>query len=84
MERLWWPGAHAARRRCRCLSLLGGRPGRLCRGRLAAVALSERKEGRHPAGLNFGACLTYAVARLAAEPLLCVGADFAETDLELA
>ena len=35
-------------------------------------------------GLNFGDCLTYAVARVAAEPLLCVGADFPCTDLELA
>lgn len=37
--------------------------------------------GRHPAGLNFGDCLTYAVASLAAEPLLFVGTDFAHTDL---
>lgn len=39
--------------------------------------------GRHPAALNLGDCLTYATARLAAEPLLCVGDDFAQTDLEL-
>ncbi len=37
--------------------------------------------GRHPASLNFGDCLTYAVARLANEPLLYVGGDFAATDL---
>jgi ribonuclease VapC len=37
--------------------------------------------GRHPASLNFGDCLTYAVARLANEPLLFVGDDFAATDL---
>lgn len=41
-------------------------------------------KGRHPAGLNFGDCLTYAVARLADEPLLCQGDDFAKTDLPLA
>ena len=41
-------------------------------------------KGRHPAALNFGDCLTYATARLAAEPLLCTGDDFAQTDLELA
>lgn len=41
-------------------------------------------KGRHPARLNFGDCLSYATARLAAEPLLCVGDDFPKTDLELA
>ncbi len=41
-------------------------------------------KGRHPAALNFGDCLTYASARLAGEPLLAVGNDFARTDLELA
>jgi ribonuclease VapC len=40
-------------------------------------------KGRHPAALNFGDCMTYATARLAGEPLLCVGNDFAQTDLEL-
>ena len=40
--------------------------------------------GRHKARLNFGDCLTYAVARLANEPLLFVGNDFPETDLKLA
>ncbi|MEA3412717.1 MAG: type II toxin-antitoxin system VapC family toxin [Pseudomonadota bacterium] len=41
-------------------------------------------KGRHPAGLNFGDCMSYATARLADEPLLCVGHDFAKTDLVLA
>ncbi len=41
-------------------------------------------KGRHRAQLNFGDCLTYAVAWLADEPLLCVGGDFTETDLDLA
>lgn len=40
--------------------------------------------GRHPAGLNLGDCLAYAVARLAGMPLLCVGDDFSQTDLSLA
>ena len=40
-------------------------------------------KGRHPAGLNFGDCMTYAVARLTGEELLCVGDDFPRTDLEL-
>jgi len=41
-------------------------------------------KGRHKARLNVGDCLTYAVARLANEPLLFVGDDFPETDLEVA
>jgi ribonuclease VapC len=40
--------------------------------------------GRHPAALNLGDCLAYATAKLAARPLLCVGDDFARTDLEIA
>jgi len=40
--------------------------------------------GRHKARLNFGDCLTYAVARLANEPLLFVGDDFPQTDLKAA
>jgi ribonuclease VapC len=39
---------------------------------------------RHPASLNFGDCMTYATAKLAAKPLLCVGDDFTKTDLEIA
>lgn len=41
-------------------------------------------KGRHPAALNFGDCLSYAVARVAGEPLLCTGNDFTRTDLDLA
>ena len=40
-------------------------------------------KGRHPAALNFGDCLSYAVARLADTPLLCVGDDFARTDIAI-
>ena len=39
--------------------------------------------GRHEAALSFGDCLSYATARLADRPLLCVGDDFAKTDIEL-
>ena len=38
-------------------------------------------KGRHQASLNFGDCLSYAVAELAREPLLFVGEDFARTDI---
>jgi len=41
-------------------------------------------KGRHPASLNLGDCMAYATATLAGRPLLCVGDDFAQTDLELA
>ena len=37
--------------------------------------------GRHPAGLNFGDCLAYATAKLAAEPLLFTGEDLRRTDI---
>lgn len=49
----------------------------------ASAAFLQYGKGRHPAGLNLGDCMTYAVAKLAGEPLLCVGTDFAQTDLEL-
>lgn len=41
-------------------------------------------KGRHPAGLNFGDCFTYALAATTGEPLLFKGEDFALTDLETA
>lgn len=51
--------------------------------RVAQTAFLRYGKGRHPARLNFGDCLTYAVARVASEPLLCIGEDFVQTDLEL-
>ncbi len=41
-------------------------------------------KGRHPAGLNFGDCFSYALASLTQEPLLFKGSDFAETDIRAA
>ena len=38
-------------------------------------------KGRHPAGLNFGDCFTYALAKTSGEPLLFKGEDFGLTDL---
>lgn len=35
----------------------------------------------HPAGLNFGDCFAYALARQAGEPLLYKGDDFSRTDV---
>lgn len=40
--------------------------------------------GRHAANLNFGDCVTYAIASLAGEPLLFTGTGFAATDLQAA
>jgi ribonuclease VapC len=51
---------------------------------LAVGAWMRFGKGRHPAGLNFGDCLAYAVARLANMPLICVGEDFLQTDLTIA
>lgn len=48
---------------------------------VAVRAFMRFGRGRHPAALNFGDCLTYAIASLADEPLLFVGDDFAQTDL---
>ncbi len=50
----------------------------------ALAAYLRYGKGRHAAALNFGDCMTYATARLAGVPLLCVGEDFAQTDLTLA
>jgi ribonuclease VapC len=41
-------------------------------------------KGRHPAKLNYGDCMTYATARLADGPLLFIGNDFAQTDIQAA
>jgi ribonuclease VapC len=50
--------------------------------REAVDAYRRFGKGFHPAGLNFGDCLTYATAQLSGEPLLFVGSDFARTDVE--
>lgn len=52
--------------------------------KLASEAYARYGKGRHAAQLNFGDCMAYAVARLAGQPLLFVGNDFAKTDIERA
>lgn len=52
--------------------------------REALEAFRRYGKGRHPAALNFGDCMSYAVARLAALPLLFVGDDFPRTDISAA
>ncbi len=50
----------------------------------ALEALRRFGKGRHPAGLNFGDCLSYALAEATGEPLLFKGSDFALTDVKAA
>lgn len=52
--------------------------------REAIGAFRRFGKGRHRAALNFGDCLTYAIAALSALPLLCTGDDFRQTDLRMA
>jgi len=49
--------------------------------REAVDAYRRFGKGRPPASLNFGDCMTYAVAALAGEPLLFRGDDFSQTDV---
>lgn len=42
------------------------------------------KGSGHPAGLNFGDCFSYALAKSLDETLLFKGTDFAETDIRAA
>jgi ribonuclease VapC len=48
---------------------------------LARQAYHDFGKGRHPAGLNFGDCFAYALAKGAGEPLLFKGNDFNKTDI---
>jgi ribonuclease VapC len=48
---------------------------------IARLAYRDFGKGRHPAGLNFGDCLSYALAKSLDEPLLFKGADFSQTDV---
>lgn len=52
--------------------------------RSAVQAYDRFGKGRHPAGLNFGDCLSYACAEQARAPILFKGRDFGQTDLPLA
>lgn len=49
--------------------------------RIARLAYARFGKGQHEAGLNLGDCCSYAVARVADEPLLFKGDDFARTDI---
>ena len=48
---------------------------------IAQVAFLKFGKGRHPAKLNFGDCMSYALAKSLNCPLLFKGDDFAQTDI---
>jgi ribonuclease VapC len=48
---------------------------------IAATAFLRYGKGRHPAALNFGDCMAYALAKSLDAPLLYKGDDFAKTDI---
>ena len=50
---------------------------------IARQAYLDFGKGRHPAGLNFGDCFAYALARITREALLFKGDDFSKTDVSL-
>jgi ribonuclease VapC len=53
--------------------------------RIAREAYRDFGKGSgHPAGLNFGDCFAYALARERNEPLLYKGDDFVHTDIQSA
>ena len=53
--------------------------------RIARDAFLRYGKGRgNPAQLNFGDCLSYALAKQKSEPLLFVGHDFSHTDILIA
>jgi ribonuclease VapC len=51
---------------------------------IARSAWRKYGKGRHAAGLNFGDCLAYALAKFSGQKLLAKGEDFRFTDVELA
>ena len=48
---------------------------------IARQAYQDFGKGRHKAGLNFGDCFAYALARATGEPLLFKGNDFVHSDI---
>ena len=50
---------------------------------IARIAWRRCGKGRHPAGLNYGDCFSYALARSRGLPLLFQGEDFSRTDIDV-
>lgn len=53
-------------------------------GELARQGFLDFGKGRHKAGLNYGDCFAYALAKATGEPLLFKGNDFSQTDIPAA
>ena len=53
-------------------------------GRLAHTAWTQYGKGRHRAGLNYGDCFAYALAKQCAQALLFKGNAFSYTDISKA
>ena len=51
---------------------------------IAREAFRRYGKGKHVARLNFGDCISYALAKARGEPLLFNGEDFSKTDIEVA
>jgi ribonuclease VapC len=49
---------------------------------IAFQAWIQYGKGRHPAGLNYGDCFAYALAKQRGEALLYKGNDFSKTDIQ--
>jgi ribonuclease VapC len=48
---------------------------------VARAAYRQYGKGRHRAGLNYGDCFSYALAKVSGQPLLFKGDDFGHTDV---
>ena len=49
----------------------------------ARSAFRRYGKGRHPAGLDFGDCFTYALAAVSGEPVLAKGQEFRRANLQV-
>jgi len=64
-------------------ALIHVEPFTLEQARIAREAYRDFGKGRHRAGLNFGDCFAYALAKKKGEPLLFKGDDFRKTDVDV-
>lgn len=82
-------------RRATSLAIFGDLDRLMARSRIAVEPVTELDasaardafakfgKGRHKAGLNFGDCFTYALARRLRRPILCKGNDYIHTDAQI-
>jgi len=59
-------------------------PVTISQGHVAREAGARFGKGHHPAGLNYGDCFSYALAKATGELLLFKGDDFSRTDIPTA